>query len=325
MTTYVLEPQHSVQLPPGALAITLVALNGVAVRLRVIGGGQILAPDQPGRVVSGILQPAADRLIVTRLSGPILIEALSPDGQALPVGTLISVTIGAESVLHANGASAVIRNLDVSGVISAGILELAPGQGQISVRAVFDGGGPTEGRLAAAIAAVREYLERTPQHRLMGLRLAVVLDRSASMRPWYAVGAPAAVVDVLAGIAQVCGDGQLRIWDGRGWRAVPAREAAGVVTGLTDGQPFSSSRLSAEQPAGQIEVWVTDEPGPARVLSVVLCLGSAAAQLQAPHTVLAAAAEPAALVTDLASPPGGLNRLVGLLLGELAAWQGTAR
>ena len=70
---------------------------------------------------------------------------------------------------------------------------------------------------------------------------------------------------------------------------------------------------------------MTDEPGPARVLSVVLCLGSAAAQLQAPYTVLAATAEPATLVTDLASPPGGLNRLVGLLLGELAAWQGTAR
>lgn len=322
MTTFVLEPDGAVLLPAAPVTVRAAVISGPPVRVRALSGGQVLTAGRPGQVVNGLVQNQPGALTVAKLLGPLTIEVASLDGQPLPSGSVVTLTVGSESVLVANAQSAMIQHVDTSGAAAVEVLQLSAQAGQIEVRATYDPTPPMTGRLGAVIAATREFLGAHDRGRDPKFRLLLAVDDSASMRIWSRSGVVAALVDLLAGINHVLGRERLLVHVEH-WRAVETAEASSVVASSLAGRALGSSYVVADQPSmsGRM-VLITDEPGgwPTAVLPLVVCAASASDLLPIAENgaVAVACSSPERWVDELDRDPGLLAQLVATLVPKLS-------
>jgi hypothetical protein len=151
-----------------------------------------------------VMRPNPHLAVLPRLSGPVSIRVRPSTGVGVfAQGTVVNLAIGHDSATDLDPVQVVFDPVDVAGDTEVELAVLAPLVAGIEVVAAALPDIPLSPLAAAARTSARKVVGRGARASHGAVVLAV--DASASMRPVFADGSVAAVVDIIVGVADAVG------------------------------------------------------------------------------------------------------------------------
>jgi hypothetical protein len=185
-----------VQIPRQPLTVSVSgAVAGTALLVRAPDGQPVLRPNQ-------------HTAVLPRLDGPVSI-ALSPTTgmAAFARGTVVNLAIGHDSAVDLDPVQVVFDPVDVGGDTMVELAVLTPAGAGIEVTAAALPDTTLSPLASAARTSARTMVGRGTRASRGAARLAI--DVSASMRPTFTDGSVAALTDIVVGVADALGIGDL--------------------------------------------------------------------------------------------------------------------
>lgn len=264
---------------------------------------------------ANVVRVNAHLAVLPAMSGPVTIGVEPVGAPTFGHGTVVHLSIGPDNQSDLDPVQIGFDPVDVSGAGAMELAALTPAgpRVEVAVRAVAD--SPLGPLAAMARTAARRAGGARQRPRSGSLTIAV--DTSASMLPAFTDGSVAAAVDVIVGVADVAGIGDVDVLlVGSRTAAVraPAAELAAAVAG-TQVRWSAGARWSA-LPSGVRTIAVTDARDvPVGRLPVLRITGDPRCAQLGP--VLVPPPSGAAADRALAEDPAALDRLAAGLLAVL--------
>lgn len=311
---------------------------------RTMTAVQLRAEHRGGRAAE-TWSPNPERTILPTVREPTVLRVVPPAGQAA-FGADVEVTVHLQADLppHAEQEEVLLEAVPVAGRAAPEVMELDGESTLIRVRAVrAPVEGPARGLSARVGAEARRLLGTDEIAGHERARLVVGVDCSGSMRGPLQDGSVAALVEAVAGLARVVGDGdpaQVLLLGRQSRRLTVSAEAELGTTVqaelLKTGFEVGFRPAVDDLPCGPgrtVGYLVTDaEPSNAADLAVahpvewhVLVAGTAAAG-HGPVISTALERPPAGTAaTEFLQTPGGAAALSALVSSMLTHWKGAGR
>lgn len=200
MPTYVLEGGGRARLPRKPLTLRVQGRSTPGAD----GGQPRLAAFRDGYPDHTAITPMPGMLVLPRVEGDTVVRVLPESGKTFGSASVLSLSAAIEIHGDTDPERAVMSSIDVSGLNSRDLVTVSPCDGELEVVAMgLVADVPLPELASKARDLARELLgtERVPDELTVGLDL--VVDTSASMRPYVLDGSVAAVVEVVAGVSRV--------------------------------------------------------------------------------------------------------------------------
>lgn len=201
MPTYVLDENKPARIRTGAVRVQVHASAAArGLTLKAVSGG---APAE------GAISPAADLLVLPRLSGRTTVVVTAPRGGMFANGSVLNITVSLDGVPTADPERAVLSNVDVSGLATRDLVSLELVDDSILLTSNVGGGElPLSALAKVAQVATRAILGVDSVDATAALNVVVAVDGSASMLRPTRDGDLEAMLEVLAGVSSVISPGR---------------------------------------------------------------------------------------------------------------------
>jgi hypothetical protein len=183
-----------VSIPAAPLAVSITGSGAAALDLR-------------GAAAQQVVHGTAQQAVLPQLTGPIAVAVRPVGAPRFAAGTVVHLTIAHDNPAAADPFQVLFDPVDVSGEAEVVFAELTPRGRHIDVGVSAVADTTLSPLAAAARTSARRLIGRSGPQVRGGLVVAV--NASASMRPWFDNGSAAAATDVVVGVADALGIGQV--------------------------------------------------------------------------------------------------------------------
>ncbi|OBF27649.1 hypothetical protein [Mycobacterium sp. ACS4331] len=245
MPIYVVGARNQrVHIPHQPISVSITgAVSGVELEIRC-------AAEQP------VIRNSAHHAVLPRLISGLSVAVRPVGAPRFAPGTAIHLTIAPDNPAEVDPVQVVFDPVDVSGDASVVFATLTPRGQQIEVGVSAVADRPLGPLAAAARSAARNAIGRG-QAASSGKGLVLAMDASASMRTWFTDGTVAAVADIVVGVADAVGAGEVSaVYVGADVAGVPPVPGAELSAAVRAAQPRWCAGAR----------WSRLSPGPARTV-----------------------------------------------------------